>query len=283
MSMSTTKKRSTIVIIDHAAGQSRSLHVGAAHVRRAKHYILLLAILLIGLICTSAQLYMHHSQQQQEQHALRAQIRALQAQIPTTTDTISAQTYIQRIESKLEKINTYLKKRGVKGFTTDAVGGYEAGAPTLSPTEYYSLYDQRLERMFEGLTVTPMGYPGRPTLTSGFGYRSNPFHSGSGEFHSGLDFRGNKGDAARATASGRIVSAGWNGGYGNCVQIRHANGYETLYGHLSKISVQVGQQVQAGQTVGLIGSTGRSTGSHLHYEVRKNNKPVNPTDFLTFK
>jgi len=281
--MSTKKNQSTIIIIDHAAGQSRSLHVGARHVYRARHYLWMLAILLVCLICTSTRLYFRVNQKQQEQHALQAQIRALQAQIPSTTDTISAQAYIQRIESKLEKINSYLKKRGVKGFTTDAVGGYESGAPLLSPTEYYSLYDQRLERIFEGLTVTPMGYPGKPTLTSGFGYRSNPFHSGSSEFHSGLDFRGNRGDAARATASGRVVSAGWNGGYGNCVQIRHANGYETLYGHLSKISVQVGQQVQAGQIVGLIGSTGRSTGSHLHYEVRKNNKPVNPTDFLTFK
>ena len=78
-----------------------------------------------------------------------------------------------------------------------------------------------------------------------------------------------------------MVFAGWYGGYGNCVRIAHANNFETLYGHLSRIVVRVGQEVTLGEKIGEVGSTGHSTGTHLHYEVRKNGKPVNPIKFLT--
>ena len=99
--------------------------------------------------------------------------------------------------------------------------------------------------------------------------------------HSGIDFKGEKGDEAKCTANGRVESAGWYGGYGNCVRIMHANNIETLYGHLSRITVKVGQEVTAGQKIGEVGSTGRSTGTHLHYEIRKNGKPVNPVSYLS--
>ncbi len=114
-----------------------------------------------------------------------------------------------------------------------------------------------------------------------FGYRSDPFNSANAEFHPGIDFRGAKGDEAHCTANGRVVFAGWYGGYGNCVRIAHANNYETLYGHLSRITVKVGQDVTVGQKIGEVGSTGHSTGTHLHYEIRLNGKPINPIKFLT--
>jgi murein DD-endopeptidase MepM/ murein hydrolase activator NlpD len=126
-----------------------------------------------------------------------------------------------------------------------------------------------------------MGYPHISSLTSYFGYRSDPFNSAHAEFHPGIDFRGTKGDPARCTANGRVVYAGWYGGYGNCVRIAHMNNFETLYGHLSRISVKVGQEVTVGEKIGEVGSTGHSTGTHLHYEVRKDGKAVNPISFLT--
>jgi murein DD-endopeptidase MepM/ murein hydrolase activator NlpD len=227
-----------------------------------------------------------NSHQEEEKVQLMAQITKLKGQQPgpvtQVKSTGNAQSYIQSIEGKLQTINDYLKKRGLKGFTDKAVGGNgNAEAAKLTDNEAYSLYDEYLDRLVHAVAFTPMGYPHISSLTSYFGYRSDPFDSGTAEFHPGIDFQGNRGDAARTTANGRVVFAGWSGGYGNCVRIAHANNLETLYGHLSKISVKVGDDVTVGQKIGEVGSTGRSTGTHLHYEVRKNGKAINPISYLT--
>ena len=116
-------------------------------------------------------------------------------------------------------------------------------------------------------------------LTSGFGYRSDPFH-GSGRMHEGIDFAGSYGTPIKATADGTVVKAGWSSGYGRMVQIRHDFGLETLYGHLSEIHVSVGQKVSRGDLIGDMGNSGRSTGTHLHYEVHVGGRPVNPMTFI---
>ena len=214
------------------------------------------------------------------------QITKLKGTIPEsiaqTTRNNTAQAYVQAIESKLQNINSYLSKRGLKGFSTKAVGGNgNAEASKLSEEETYSLYDEYLNRLEKTVAFTPMGYPRISSLTSFFGYRSDPFNSAHAEFHPGIDFKGARGDEARCTANGKVVFAGWYGGYGNCVRIAHGNNFETLYGHLSHINVKVGQEVTLGQKIGEVGSTGHSTGTHLHYEVRKDGRPINPKNFLT--
>ena len=98
--------------------------------------------------------------------------------------------------------------------------------------------------------------------------------------HTGLDFRSSIGDPVRATANGTVDTAGWNGGYGKMVEIDHGNGFSTRYGHLSEIEVKVGQHVKIGQIIGRVGSTGRSTGPHLHYETRIDGDAVDPQKFL---
>ncbi|MBN8921351.1 MAG: M23 family metallopeptidase [Rhizobiales bacterium] len=98
--------------------------------------------------------------------------------------------------------------------------------------------------------------------------------------HTGLDFRGATGEPARATAAGKVTNAGWSGGYGRMVEIDHGNGFATRYGHLSEILVKDGQTVRPGQIVGRVGSTGRSTGPHLHYETRIDGEAVDPHRFL---
>jgi murein DD-endopeptidase MepM/ murein hydrolase activator NlpD len=98
--------------------------------------------------------------------------------------------------------------------------------------------------------------------------------------HTGLDFRGDTGEAIRATAAGTVTHTGWSGGYGKMVEIDHGNGLSTRYGHLSSIDVDVGQNVRSGQVVGRMGSTGRSTGPHLHYETRIDGEAVDPQRFL---
>jgi murein DD-endopeptidase MepM/ murein hydrolase activator NlpD len=98
--------------------------------------------------------------------------------------------------------------------------------------------------------------------------------------HPGIDFHANVGDPIYATAAGKVVKAGWEGGYGNMVEIDHGEGLATRYGHMSEIDVTVGQKIRIGQIIGRVGTTGRSTGPHLHYEVRVNGEAVNPEKFL---
>ena len=112
-------------------------------------------------------------------------------------------------------------------------------------------------------------------MTSGFGYRRDPF-GGGGEFHPGVDLAASAGSPVRATADGVVGRAGWNGGYGQMIALEQGNGVETRYGHMSQLAVVPGQQVRRGEVIGYVGSTGRSTGAHLHYEVRVNGRPVDP-------
>jgi hypothetical protein len=115
-------------------------------------------------------------------------------------------------------------------------------------------------------------------ILSGFGYRIHPIYKVS-KFHAGIDFPARSGTAIQTTGDGTVVSAGWHQGYGNCVIISHGYGYETLYGHMSKISVRQGEKLKKGQQIGQVGDTGASTAPHLHYEVHVKGKPINPINF----
>ena len=139
----------------------------------------------------------------------------------------------------------------------------------------------QLDRLNRTLTLVPYRKPvvGEVEFTSGFGVRSDPF-LGRPAMHTGLDFRAATGDPVRATANGKVVSSGWAGGYGRMVEIDHGNGLSTRYGHLSEINVKVGDQIKIGQVIGEVGSTGRSTGPHLHYETRIDGEAVDPQKFL---
>ena len=126
----------------------------------------------------------------------------------------------------------------------------------------------------------PSIWPVFGRLESGVGGRRNPFSGRGYEYHEGQDIDATYGTPVQAAASGRVITAGWQRGYGKVVYVDHGNGLSTRYGHLSEIDVAVGQTVTQGQTIGLVGSTGRSTGPHLHYEVRINNQPVDPKTYL---
>jgi len=136
----------------------------------------------------------------------------------------------------------------------------------------------RLTRALAGVPVRKP-VPGEIDTTSGFGMRVDPFMHVPA-MHTGLDFRGETGEAIRATAAGTVTHTGWSGGYGKMVEIDHGNGLSTRYGHLSSIDVEAGHSVRAGQIVGRMGSTGRSTGPHLHYETRIDGEAVDPQRFL---
>jgi murein DD-endopeptidase MepM/ murein hydrolase activator NlpD len=139
----------------------------------------------------------------------------------------------------------------------------------------------QVDRLNRTLAQVPYRKPviGEVEFTSGFGIRSDPF-LGRPAMHTGLDFRAQAGDPVRATANGKVSSAGWAGGYGRMVEIDHGNGLATRYGHLSEIGVKVGDVIKIGQVIGAVGSTGRSTGPHLHYETRIDGEAVDPQKFL---
>jgi murein DD-endopeptidase MepM/ murein hydrolase activator NlpD len=130
--------------------------------------------------------------------------------------------------------------------------------------------------MGNGTFIWPVNAP----ITSGFGYRTDPV-TGAQAFHSGLDLGAACGTPIKAAGTGVVISAGFNtGGYGNMTLINHGGGLSTLYGHQSSIIVSAGQNVSQGQVIGYVGSTGKSTGCHLHFEVRVNGNPVDPRGYL---
>jgi murein DD-endopeptidase MepM/ murein hydrolase activator NlpD len=131
-----------------------------------------------------------------------------------------------------------------------------------------------------GASDIPSIWPVMGTLRSGVGMRNNPFGGSSTEYHKGQDISAPMGTPVMATATGTVTIARWLRGYGWAVYIDHGNGITTRYGHLSRIDVVEGQTIKRGEQLGLVGSTGRSTGPHLHYEVRINGQPVSPLLYL---
>ena len=202
--------------------------------------------------------------------------------------------YVGLAEARYRKLGTYsLGMKQLAKLAQAIVHGPKVlilDEPTngLDPSARFErqLYRVNLARAELGqysqtLSAVPVRKPvaGEVDMSSPFGMRLDPF-LGRPAIHTGVDLRGDIGEPARATATGKVTIAGWDGGYGNMVEIDHGNGLATRYGHLSKILVKVGQFVRIGETVGLIGSTGRSTGPHLHYETRINGEAVDPQKFL---
>jgi murein DD-endopeptidase MepM/ murein hydrolase activator NlpD len=155
----------------------------------------------------------------------------------------------------------------------------EKGAMT-DELEHLADAMSRMEFLERSLLAIPSGQPtAAPMLTSSYGYRRDPFN-GHAAFHAGLDFPGRYGQSINAAANGKVSYVGQRQGYGNVVEVEHGNGIMTRYAHLSGFAARVGQKVARGDTIGRMGSTGRSTGTHLHFEVRLNGQAVNPRPFL---
>jgi len=193
------------------------------------------------------------------------------------------------VASRADRIAAVLQRVGKKApgsrSKADAVGGpFE---PLPAGPERFALGVKTLNAELGRLAATrkialslPWAAPlSTASISSGFGARNDPF-LGRPAMHAGIDFRAPTGYPAPAVLAGRVLRAGWEGGYGNLVEIDHGNGIVTRYGHLSAIKVKAGQKVTAGQVIGRVGSTGRSTGSHLHYEIRVGGKPINPMTYI---
>ena len=181
------------------------------------------------------------------------------------------------VEKKLIDMQELLKKKGIKKQLS--IGGEYVPVSRLSE-DYLDTINNDIDSLSNVFFTYPIGKPTRGKVSSYFGYRRDPFHNRKA-LHTGIDFSTGRGTQVITTADGVIKSAGWRKGYGKCIVIQHKGGYKTLYGHLSKINVKKGQKVKSGELIGKVGSTGRSTGPHLHYEVYKNGKRINPKNYLT--
>lgn len=151
------------------------------------------------------------------------------------------------------------------------------------PIPYVGDFAAQTDALLKKTQTIPLGLPHDGELSSRFGPRRNPFTNRGGEMHGGLDFRGKTGEPIHVTADGTVDFAGVQRGYGKVVIVKHSHGYTTYYAHLSAIDVKKGQVIESGDIIGKLGSTGRSTGPHLHYEVRLNNKRLDPEGFLSIE
>lgn len=156
----------------------------------------------------------------------------------------------------------------------------ELSTQLLSQRQLIDSSVEVVKKQVSFLNAMPSIKPVNTRITDTYGNRSNPFTNRGSEFHKGIDFAGDTGTSIKATGDGVVTFAGWQSGYGKVLIISHGYGITTLYGHNSKLLVEKGDKVKKGQIVSKMGSTGRSTGSHLHYEVRVNGKIVNPAKYF---
>jgi murein DD-endopeptidase MepM/ murein hydrolase activator NlpD len=211
---------------------------------------------------------------------LRSRYRNLQKEVSQTKEQLaSLQLFAQEVSL------AYGIKQKLEGPTDIAAEGKLVPTFAESVQDYNFLrgvYSLTMRSRYAGATRSssqPSLWPVEGRLLGPFGERSDPF-SGEGEFHTGVDISATSGTAVHASADGIVTAADWNGGYGRLVIVDHGGGIQTYYAHLSRFYVHAGEVIRRGEIVGLVGSTGRVTAPHLHYEVRLGGAPVNPYRYL---
>lgn len=229
--------------------------------------------------------------------ALSGQIESLQSVI---ADLGTRSTIDPGLSRAIDKLPAFVKARAMGGGGGSATPAQRDNAYTktlsalASPDDTFGLLRTVLQGLESRLhdvrsdvdkrnalaAATPSIWPVHGWLSSTMGYRRDPITGGS-DYHSGLDIVGDKGEPVHATASGLVAQVGRQGAYGNLVVLDHGFGLQTKYGHLSSFSVKQGDRVKRGDIIGRMGSTGRSTGTHLHYEVLANGRLLNPLQLLT--
>jgi murein DD-endopeptidase MepM/ murein hydrolase activator NlpD len=277
--MKQKKEKTTILFVNKNPNALKPIQVSSKLILNWKKYLAGLSLLFLSLIGTVVYLTSNNIQQYKLQETLSKKLNSMHT-LFAQVDTNAVRKKFTKIDEELSTINGFLKARGIQTAFKGPQGG-EVDNDLISTDEISDFYKGYLNRIIYNISYTPLGIPFPGTITSTFGHRENPFGGSNVETHKGLDIKGPIGSPVKAMAKGEVEFAGLRGGFGNCIMLKHGNGFETLYGHLSKILVSVGQQIDIGQQIGNIGSTGRSTGPHLHYEVHRNGEKINPESFLT--
>ena len=271
-------EKTTILFVNKNHKVIKPIHVSSKVILNWKKYFFAVSLVFFSLIATIVYLTSNKIEQNKIQEALSKKLQSMHLLI-SEVDTNAVREKFTRIDKELSTINGFLKARGIQTSFKGPQGG-EEDHDVISTNEISNFYEGYLNRIIYNISYTPLGLPFPGAITSEFGHRENPFGSSQIETHKGLDIKGPIGAHVKAVAKGKVEFAGLKGGFGNCIILKHGNGFETLYGHLSKILVSVGQQIDIGQEIGNIGSTGRSTGPHLHYEIHHNGQKIDPEDFL---
>jgi murein DD-endopeptidase MepM/ murein hydrolase activator NlpD len=291
-------RRYSVVIADRQSGVIRRFTIPLGPTAAIVSIALTLPILiglgarwsaraaLDDLTTTNARLTVENVNYRLATGQLSSQISALQAAVDEIGATAAVDPDVSRA---MDKLPANVKSRAMGGGVAGAVINSALGPGDTAfavMRDVLGAIEQRLDAVRSGVErrrsladATPSIWPVAGWLTSAYGNRRDPFTGGS-DFHPGLDISANRGDEVVAPAIGIVSMAGWNGNYGNMVVIDHGFGIVTKYGHLSRFAVMNGQQVNRGDVIGYVGSTGRSTSSHLHYEIWVNGKLTNPMRLL---
>src|SRR5689334_5847044 len=284
------KRYSTIIFVPHARAKFRKLKVS--------HRLLFSIVSLVtSSLCLSTFFsvqYFTSLSQTHELSKLQRENRDLQSANEQFSKSVeSLRTQLRTVEDRTRKLAIIAGISTLDETSQGGVGGprqNDDGNPFRDDVDKMSFRSHRVERdlsvleekfvaQAQLLSSTPSIAPVRGILTDGFGGRSDPF-TGEPGTHNAVDISSAVGQAVRAPADGIVVKAEWANGYGNVIYLSHGYGYSTRYGHLSSYAAKPGQHVKRGDIIGYVGSTGRSTGPHLHYEVRLNNNAVNPLEYI---
>ena len=285
------KRYSTIIFVPHARAKFRKLKVS--------HRLLFsLLSVVTSSLCLSTFFsvqYFTSLSQTHELSKLRRENRELQTANEGFSKSVEAlRTQLHTVEDRTHKLAIVAGINSLDEASQGGVGGLRPADLGENPyrddvdkmslrsrqiNKDLSVLEQKFVAQSQLLSSTPSIAPVRGILTDGFGGRSDPFTGEQGT-HNAVDISSAVGQAVRAPADGIVVKSEWANGYGNVIYLSHGYGYSTRYGHLSSFAVQPGQRVKRGDIIGYVGSTGRSTGPHLHYEVRLNNNAVNPLEYI---
>jgi murein DD-endopeptidase MepM/ murein hydrolase activator NlpD len=285
------QRYSTIIFVPHARAKFRKLKVS--------HRLLFSLISVVtSSLCLSTFFSVQYFTSLSQTHEL-TKLRRENHDLQSANEQFSKS--VESLRTQLATVEDRTRKLAIIAGITTLDEGSQGGVGGLRPTDLgdnpyrddldkmsfrsktvdkdLSVLEQRIVERNQVLSSTPSIAPVRGILTDGFGGRSDPF-TGEPGTHNAVDISSAVGQAVRAPADGIVVKSEWANGYGNVVYISHGYGYSTRYGHLSGFAVQPGQRIKRGDVIGYVGSTGRSTGPHLHYEVRLNNNPVNPLEYI---
>ncbi|HEX7186580.1 MAG TPA: peptidoglycan DD-metalloendopeptidase family protein [Thermoanaerobaculia bacterium] len=283
-----TGQHHTIIFVPHAHAKLRKWRVTNLQIGLAVGLFLLLTLVsgyFVWAHFTTPVNPVEISHLQKENEELR-QVNA------------SFETSLQKLQDQLAAYEDRTRDLAIVAGIESLGDGVEAGIGGDAPAEEISPEDlpkmearaaelsgaldkveDKLEQRVRWISSTPAIAPVKGILTSGFGYRNDPITHGNGN-HQGVDIAAGPGQPVKASADGIVMRAGEEGGLGRAVFLAHGYGLTTRYGHLSAVTVRPGQKVKRGDVVGRVGNTGRSTGYHLHYEVRIDGSPVNPLAYI---
>jgi murein DD-endopeptidase MepM/ murein hydrolase activator NlpD len=290
----------TIMIVPENAQKPRQFHIPSWTIRLS--LILMPILILLGI--TILLDYRYIAGQINENRALQTENRKLRQDMQFYQSRLdSMESSLERIEnfsSRLKMITNLMDRDQLSQqveapLPSSVIAEKEAENSSSNPVEFnfdqvtnrsYAL-EQNLHELYEllsdqrsFLSALPTKKPSDGVFTSGFGVRVSPMGDGNEKMHEGIDIAAGIGTPIRAPASGTVVFAGKKSGYGQIVMVDHGYGLETWYGHTSRILVRPGQKIKRGQPLALVGNSGRSTGSHLHYEVHVNGIPVDPINYI---